>query len=689
MHAQQTLAAQRPNIIVIVVDDWGRADLGIYGLLDDIKTPHLDRLAQAGVNFSDGYITSPQCAPSRVAILTGMNQQRFGFDNINYGPLLPDVETIADRLLGAGYRTAMIGKWHLEPNAATVLWAKRKHPELVENGRIIRLPFSYMEPYYPHHFGFQHYYTHNQSPYFANFNTGGEAVEPAMVGNDKHRVDAKTEAAVGFINAHQQSDQPYFLYLAYYAPHVPLDAPQYYLDRFPGEMPERRRHGLALMSAIDDGIGKIVETLKAGGQYENTLIFFISDNGAPLGAHQGQPMEDVLPTYKPGPAWCGSRNDPFLGEKGMLTEGGIRVPFIAAWPGTIPSGQWFTDPVISMDIAATAAAVAGLPQVPEFDGVNLIPYLTGQKHGSPHENLYWRFWSQTAIRSGDWKLIQAGKNRRLLFNLKDDPGETQNLSDRFPERAEVMYQQLEEWNQEVVNRGMPESEGNVQEVRWFRFYFDQTNEEASNQALLPLPDGWVEFMDDFSRIGSGPTTDGSDIGPGFVITSANHSRGKLQLRSESITGAGVTGLRDTVLSYQALELNPLGFAVAADLMLTVAPDRSIGVVFNFQDHQNFHKARIRQNQIQIRRTVNGQESVIHDENSIAGIELYTRYRLTVSSIKPHEFTVELQDADSGIVIWQKQVIDIEETFSGGFGGLVLSVNHADPQLDNLAIRTLR
>jgi arylsulfatase A-like enzyme len=465
-------ASEKPNILVIMTDDWGSGDLSLYGALDDIKTPHIDQLAKEGVLFTDGYITSPQCAPSRVGLLTGRYQQRLGLDNILDGPLDPSKITIADRLKTAGYTTGMVGKWHLEPNAATLGWAIKHHPEIIENNRIVRLPFELMEPYFPHHYGFDFYYYGTQSPYYMNFDRSGSDVHPPrMKATETHRVDAKTEAAVAFIKRSKNEPNPYFLYLAYYAPHVPLNATQEYLDRFPGEMPERRRQGLALMSAIDDGVGEIIKALKDNNQYENTLVFFLSDNGAPLGVHQGKSMEDVLPVDKPGPAWNGSRNDPFLGEKGMLSEGGIRIPFIASWPGTIPAGQRFEHPVISLDIAATANALAGLPSDPQLDGVNLIPYLTGEKQGAPHEQLFFKFWNQAAIRSGDWKLIQAGARRQLLFNLRDDKEETTNLISEHPELAQTLHQKLEEWSKELVPPGMPSSTGNDQEVIWFDHYY--------------------------------------------------------------------------------------------------------------------------------------------------------------------------------------------------------------------------
>ena len=460
---------EKPNIIVVVVDDWGNGDLSIYGVLDDIKTPNLDRLAKEGVLFTDGYITSPQCAPSRAGLMTGRYQQRFGFDNINSGPLPLSETTLADRLGKAGYITGHIGKWHLEPNAGTVAWALQNHPEMVVNNRV-RTPLEIVVPFFPHNRGFDYFMVNNMSPYYGNFTIDGEILErPRRIVSDGFRVEDKTKAAVAFIERHKSN--PFFLHVAYFAPHTPLEATQKYLDRFPGEMKERRRYGLAIMSAVDDGIGDLMRKLEEEGLRDKTLIFFISDNGAPLGGHWAELMEDIHPPTASGRAWCGSRNDPFRGEKGMLSEGGLRVPFIASWPAGFPSGQTFIDPVISLDIAATANAAAGLAGDPALDGVNLLPFLRGEKSGAPHEHLYFRFWGQAAIRSGDWKLIQARPRHPLLFNLREDKEENDNLVDKYPERVKAMRSQLQEWTNELQPTGLPQ-EVNNQEIMWYQYWFN-------------------------------------------------------------------------------------------------------------------------------------------------------------------------------------------------------------------------
>jgi len=463
----------RPNIIVIVADDLGRADLGSYGQLTDVKTPHLDQLAREGANFTSGYITAPQCAPSRAGLLSGRYQQRFGFDSIVDGPMPLNQQTIATRLRKAGYTTGMVGKWHLEPNHGTVRWAQQNHPELVENGRLVSLPFAKMEPYFPAHFGFEYFYLNNDSPYYVNFDLEGGDVSPARwEKTDTYRIDAKTEAALAFIRRHQKQETPFFLYLAYYAPHVPLNAPPEYLARFPGEMPERRRHALAMISAIDDGVGRIMKMIEDAGIREQTMVVFISDNGAPLGAHQGTPMYDARPVEDQVAAWDGSRNDPFRGEKGMLSEGGIRVPFLMSWPGTIPADLTFEQPVISLDIAATADAAAKLPDDPGLDGVNLLPFLTGTKRGAPHDDLFWKFWNQAAVRSGTWKYLRIGSGADYLYDLDKDPTETRNVIAEHPEKARALRAKLSAWADEMMPISSPDNGLNDQEQRWYSHYFN-------------------------------------------------------------------------------------------------------------------------------------------------------------------------------------------------------------------------
>jgi len=472
--ADRAEAAQTPDVVVVFTDDWGYGDLGAYGHLTDIKTPHLDLLAQKGVLFTDGYITSPQCGPSRAGLMTGRYNQRFGVDNLVDMPLPLNETTLADRLKKAGYKTGMVGKWHLEPIVVSHKWAKQHHPELIQ-GPHVRTPMEIQLPYFPQKRGFDEFFYGEINPYWANFSLDQTPLpkEGKWVQDPRFRVDVQMEAGLRFLQNNIPGKQPVFLYLAPYAPHVPLEATEEYLKEFPGEMPERRRTALAMMLAVDRGIGRIVEFLENENRLENTLFIFASDNGAPLGANQNAVMADVLPVGKAGPAWDGSRNDPLSGEKGMLAEGGIRVPMIMSWPARLPKGKVAKDPVLSLDLVSSILAAAGLDVSGEaLDGINLLPYLTGQETLWPVRPIFWRFWSQSAIRLGDWKLIRVSDDIRMLFNLREDKEERHNLISTHPEKAMDLGRLLDAWTRELPP---PESmKKNHQETLFYQYHFPET-----------------------------------------------------------------------------------------------------------------------------------------------------------------------------------------------------------------------
>lgn len=424
----------KPNIIVFFTDDHGYADLGVQGIVDDIRTPNIDALAESGVRATQGYITAPQCKPSRAGLLTGRFQSKFGLggNNANLRVFLGET-TIPERLAEAGYASGMYGKWHLGPTS-----------QIPKNG-------------------FTHSFSQSgQRPFDANIDIDGKDRPMGKLKDSDYHVTACSRAASATIERYR--DQPFFLYIAYRAPHIPLDAPQKFLDRFPGEMSEHRRQALAMLSAVDDGVGMVTETLERLGLRENTLIFFISDNGAPLKIHK-QDQPDLR-------GWDGSLNDPLLGEKGMLTEGGIRVPFVISWPGMIPAGQVYEHPVSSLDVAATAVAVAGV-EAPddELDGINLLPYLTGEIDTAPERQLYWRWSSQSAILDGDWKFLKGGP-REYLFNLKEDMEEQHNLIGEHPEIAERLKRALAEWSMSLQPPGLPETEPKGSRLSYYDHYLD-------------------------------------------------------------------------------------------------------------------------------------------------------------------------------------------------------------------------
>lgn len=410
--------AERPNIIVIFSDDHGWADLGCQGVQKDIRTPNLDTLAADGLRATCGYVTAPQCVPSRAGLLTGRYQPRFGLES--NGSALDGFnaqQTIASRLKAAGYATGMAGKWHLGP------------PQ-----EITRHGFDDV------------FHSMGAGPVWANFDLDGKTVPGGSVKCDRYHLEADAAAACAFIKRHR--DQPFFFYLAYRAPHTPLDAPEKYTARFPGEMPERRRQALAMISAMDDGVGEVMKTLREYNLEEKTLIFFMGDNGAPLKIHK----IDASLNGDPG-GWDGSLNEPMNGEKGMLSEGGMRTPWIAYWKGRIPGGQVYPHPVISLDVAATAVALARLPHDPALDGVNLMPFFSGENKTPPHEVLFWRWEAQAAIREGKWKLLVGG-TRQYLYDLESDAEEKHSLLAQNPEVAKRLRSRLESWAGELQPPGL-------------------------------------------------------------------------------------------------------------------------------------------------------------------------------------------------------------------------------------------
>jgi len=430
-------SAARPNLLVIFTDDHGWADLGAQGVRQDIRTPHLDTLAAGGLRAATGYVTAPQCVPSRAGLLSGRCQNRFGVES-NAESVAPFAaeRTIAERLKQAGYVTGMAGKWHLGDNT-----------KIAEHG------FDKV------------FFKHSNAPGFWNMDLEGKDIEPAEQRGGGYHLDLIADFACAFIKRHAR--QPFFFYLAPRAPHTPLDAPPKYTSRFPGEMPERRRQALAMISAVDDGVGRILATLREHKLEERTLIFVIGDNGAPLKIHK---LDSPLPSDPGG--WDGSLNEPMNGEKGTLCEGGIRTPWLAYWKGAITGGQVFAHPVISLDVAATAVALAGLEIRPgELDGVNLIPFFTGENKAAPHERLCWRWTAQSAIREGKWKLLRGGP-REYLFDLDADPGEKQNLLDTHPEIAKRLRDHLQAWGADLQPPGVESNSLGRAASNYFDYYLD-------------------------------------------------------------------------------------------------------------------------------------------------------------------------------------------------------------------------
>ncbi len=432
---------RKPNVVIIYADDMGWGDVGCYGC-EDIPTPHLDALAANGVRFTDGYVSCPQCAPSRAGLMTGKYQQRFGFEWNPPMPRcfddgLPLTETcIATQMKQAGYATGIVGKWHL--GAGDPL-----HP----NQRGFDEFFGTLHGsslYFPPYNWAARYYKDREMPAF-DTQRNGEAVD-----EQAYLTDAFTREAAAFIDRHH--DEPFFLYVPYTAPHTPLQPTEDRLERVKDIADETRRQYAAMVVSLDDGVGRIMAALREHGIESDTLVFFICDNGATTNNSAGS-------------------NGPLKAGKGSVYEGGVRVPFIAQWPGVLPEGATYSEPVMQLDAAATAVALAG-GDISGMDGVDLTPFLTGDRSGAPHDTLYWRFCNfgyarhgkpwQWAVRRGDWKLCRAGAEVEL-FNLAEDLGETTNVIADHPEKADELRQAYREWAATLEYPRWPED---MERVPW-------------------------------------------------------------------------------------------------------------------------------------------------------------------------------------------------------------------------------
>jgi arylsulfatase A-like enzyme/alpha-L-fucosidase len=423
-----------PNVLLIVSDDQGYADAGFQGS-KQVPTPNLDRLAHAGLRCTSGYVTHPYCSPSRAGLLTGRCQMRFGhernpyFDPEDHHEGLPTSETLLPQYLRqAGYATGWIGKWHL--GAAPEFWPEH---------RGFQETFGFLG-------GGHHYLNWPVKPgteYNIPIRRNGKPVEVK-----EHLTVAFGHEAAGFVRRH--SGEPWFLYLAFNAPHTPHQPTPERLARFASIGNRQRRAYVAQISLMDDAIGEALDAVRSTGQENRTLVFFFSDNG--------------------GPTYVGANNGPLRGCKGTTFEGGVRVPFLVSWPGHLPAGKDYDPTVSSLDVFATALACAGVPMPTDrpHDGVNLVPYLSGEKSGTPHKTLFWREeeQGQWGERDDTLKLIRATKEvdttggrytvrslpalREQLFDLTADIGEQRDLSAQRPAAFHDMLAKLAAWNKLAV-----------------------------------------------------------------------------------------------------------------------------------------------------------------------------------------------------------------------------------------------
>ena len=435
-------SSSRPNFVILLADDLGYCGTELYGC-DEIPTPNIRRIAENGVTFTDGYVTAGTCSPSRAGLLTGRYQQRFGFE-FNTGPArvtfeekrgLPKGErTIADILGGMGYASGMVGKWH-QGNT---------------------------EGFHPTERGFADFFGFlpGARAYFDKPADGAGAITRRVasehpqallqsiermsdlnalyrgrerVSESEYLTDAFAREAVDFIE--RQGEAPFFLYVAFNAPHTPIEATEEYVERFSQIADPHRRIYAAMVSSLDDAVGRILDKLEHAGLAEDTAVFFLSDNGCAAYTQA-----------------C--TNDPLRLGKLFLFEGGTRVPFAMQYPRLLGGGRIYRHPVSSLDILPTLAALAGgpLPADRDFDGRDLMPFLLGEE-SPPHEALFWRNGENKAVRQGNWKLFW-NQRHAWLFDLSEDIGEVSNLASEHPGNVEELQGLHRDW------------EGGTEEPAW-------------------------------------------------------------------------------------------------------------------------------------------------------------------------------------------------------------------------------
>lgn len=455
---EATDATRLPNIVLLVADDLGYGELGCQGN-PEIPTPNIDSLARHGIRFTQGYVTAAFCSASRAGLMTGRYQTRFGYEFNPIGAHNEDPDaglplserTLADELVDAGYVTGMFGKWHLggtakfnpirrgfdeffgflheghyfvpPPYKNATTWLRRRVLPgggegrwTTPNGRLIySTHMGYTEPDYD-----------ADNPIYR----AGQPVEEPL-----YLTDAFTREAVDFIQRNQSN--PFFLYVPYNAVHSPLQGAQAYMERFEHIPDIQRRIFAAMLSNLDDSVGTIVSTLRRHSLEDNTLIFFISDNGGPT--------KELT-----------SSNLPLRNGKGSVYEGGIRIPYIIQWKGHLEGNRTYDYPVTSLDIFSTAIAIskANLRKNKTYDGVNLIPHLTGEVARRPHDELFWRQGAKTAMRSGDWKLLRnpgRGQSEAWeLYDLSKDISEQTNLATALPEKLKELKTIWNRWNDQMI-----------------------------------------------------------------------------------------------------------------------------------------------------------------------------------------------------------------------------------------------
>ncbi|WP_430817233.1 sulfatase family protein [Carboxylicivirga sp. RSCT41] len=461
----QLLFAQKPNVIVIVADDLGNADVGYHQQSKDIPTPNIDELAESGVYFSCGYVTAPVCGPSRAGLLTGNYQQSFGFDD-NPGPFraqpdvlagIPtDIKIISEYLKPQGYQTACIGKWHVGHEA---------------------------DEYFPTNRGFDYFYGFlgGAASYYPGNNENRTLYKNTRVVKSESRylTDAFGDEARDYIlNAR---NKPFFMYLAFNAVHGPLqETPDKYKEPFKHIENPKRRTLCAMQYAMDANIGKVLKTLEEEGLRDNTLIFFVSDNGGKIKGNY-------------------SYNMPYRGEKGTLYEGGIRLPFCVSWPAKVNGGEEYSEAVSTLDILPTILAATSVNDKNTMVGKDLLPYISGKENGPVHDVLYWRINHRWAIRNNEWKLVNNEANGTpKLFRILSDRSESENLYEKYPEVVKALEEEYQAWSDKMG----PKLWGWSPTVGKYVHHPDEDFEGINTEQFLPQPNrGQLAFVDNPLRQG--------------------------------------------------------------------------------------------------------------------------------------------------------------------------------------------
>jgi arylsulfatase A-like enzyme len=468
----------RPNILLILVDDLGRDDIGVYAR-DGVNTPNLLRLANTGTTFTAAYSTSSVCSPSRASLLTGRYQHRFGFERqpmnryprnrleyfmvdhfVNTEPMrllepmaspsreeirkqgIPPGEILLPEILQAnGYHTGIFGKWHLGLSET-----------FLPNARGFDEQYGFYEAFSRYALPGDPDVVDYKHDYFANRHIWRQKrkgscairVNDSIIMEKDYLTFSIAGRTVDFIRQHKEG--PWFAYAAFNAPHTPFQVPVNYYERFAHIEDENKRVYYAMISALDEAIGTILDHLQQDGMLENTLILFVSDNG--------------------GATYTGATENGSL-NAGKMTqfEGGVNVPCIVSWQDHLPSGGLYREPVSLMDLFATALSASGIRQPLDrtMDGVDLLPYLNGQKEGPPHRALFWRTDFNKSVRFGPWKLIWNTRDEQVfLFDLEQDREEQNNLAGDQPELVDMLKQEIIRWEQDMKAPAWP----GVMEIRF-------------------------------------------------------------------------------------------------------------------------------------------------------------------------------------------------------------------------------